>query len=302
MKSIKFKTILVLLIILFGSTVLGQNKTKADLNLKEKDSSYISAQINFISDAVFMGRKDSISTPYLYPSITYHHKTGFYINGSFSYLTKSNESRIDLSLITLGFDFNIKKLDGDLSVTKYFFNTDSYNVISEVESDITASLRYDFDVVNLAVMANTYFNSDGSSDFFLSSEISHDFVTNNNKFQISPTAGIYLGSQNFYEQYYIYNRFGNGDRQGKGSGQGTRDSTNQTTIVTDVVLQESEKFNIMAIEFSVPIWYVNKPFVISFLPAFVVPKTPATLTVDNIMFEEDLESTFYWVVGFSYKF
>ena len=175
-----------------------------------------------------------------------------------------------------------------------------------MEADITANFKYDFDVVNLALMTNMYFNNDSNSDFFLSTEISRDFITNNNKFQISPAAGIYFGSQNFYEQYYIYNRFGNGNRKGSGQnngqGQGTGGNSNQTTTtITEVVLEDSEKFNIMAIEFSVPIWYAKNHFTVLFLPAFVIPKTPAILIVDGVTYKEDLENSFYWVAGFSYK-
>ncbi len=35
--------------------------------------------------------------------------------------------------MTAGYDFSSEKFSGDVSVTKYFFNEDSYNVISEVE-------------------------------------------------------------------------------------------------------------------------------------------------------------------------
>jgi hypothetical protein len=306
MKTIKLKVSLIALI-LFITNTMGQNKSGNNQNTNKNDTSYTLASINFISDAIFMGRKDSISAPYLYPSITYHHKSGFYASGSFSYLTKSNESRIDLSLMTAGFDFTFNKFDGDISFTKYFFNEDSYNVISEVEADITARLGYDFTAFNLVLTANSYFNSDKSSDFFLSSEISHDFVTNNNKFQISPSAGIYLGTQHFYEQYYIYNRFGNGTRQSQGAGQGNGQTqgsggTSTQTIITDVAFQESEKFNIMAIALSLPIWYVNNPFTVLFLPSYALPQTPATLTVDDVIYKENLENTFYWILGFSYNF
>ena len=290
MKHEKIKILVVLMAFFCGGVMFGQNET-------EKDSSYVSVDINFISDAVFMGRKDSISNPYLYPSVTYHHKSGFYGTGSLSYLTKADEGRVDLFLITAGFDFSIKKLDGDISITKYFFNEDSYNVISEVEADITAQLVYDFNVVNLGIASSLYFNSDGNSDVFLSSEVSHDFVSNNEKFQISPTAGLYLGSQNFYEQYYINNRFGNGRGQ---QGQGNNNLTQ--TVATQINFTESEKFGLMAIEFSLPIWYVNEPWLFSFLPAYVLPQNPATLTVDDVVFEEDLENVFYWIFGVAYQF
>jgi len=285
-----------ILLILCTNTVISQNKSTDIHTIKDKDSSYTSISLNYISDAIYMGRKDSISAPYLYPSITYYHKSGFYANGSFSYLTKSNESRIDLFLLTAGFEFNIKKFDGDISVTKYFFNEDSYNVISEVEADLTAAFSYDLDIINLALAASTYFNKSSSSDFFLSSEISHDFITSNSKFQLSPTVGIQLGSQNFYEAYYMNNRLGNGQR---GSGNG---NNNMSQTTTNVTIQESEKFNLMAVELSLPIWYIQKPFIITFLPTLVFPQNEATIATEDILINENLEETFYWMIGVSYQF
>ena len=296
MKNSRFNLAIVVMSFLFSNLLIGQTDALATQNLKNKES-YLSADINYISDAVFMGRKDSITAPYLYPSMTYHHKSGFYGTGSFSYLTKSDQSRIDLFLITAGFDFTAKKLTGDFSVTKYFFNEDSYNVISEVEADVTANLTYDFDLLNLSVAASTYMNNNSSSDFFLSSELSHDFITSDQKFQISPTAGAYLGSQNFYEEYYINNRIGSDRGTGHGSGSG---STVET--ITTISIQESEKFNLMAVEFSLPMWYITNAFTISFSPALVVPQSKAMIVVDEALVEEDLKETFYWMVGLSYKF
>lgn len=305
MKGCKFKWLLFLLFIICSNSILGQENEAIDYQTKNKDSSYFSVGLNFISDAVFAGRKDSITAPYLYPSLSYYNKSGIYATGSFSYLTRPNESRIDLFLGTLGYEFSIKKFEGDISFTKYFFNSDSYNVISEVEADVTGSFRYDFKVINLVASAISFFNNNSDADILLSSEISHDFVTKNQKFQISPTIGAYFGSQNFYEQYYINNRFGSGrgtgNRQGSSNGQGSQQGTSDTSQ-TALVLNESEKFNLLAIEFSVPIWYVSKPVIIAFLPVLAIPQNPATLTVNDVVFEEDLETTFYWIIGMAYSF
>ena len=305
MKSYNYKLSSLLLILICNYTVFGQNTSDSVEQSKMEDPSYVSIAVNFMNDAVYLGRKDSISAPYLYPSITYFNKTGLYATGSFSFLTKSNESRIDLFLGTIGYEINSNKFSGDISFTKYFFNTDSYNVISEVEADLTATLGYDFDVFNLNLSLTNFFNKNSTSDIFLSSEISHDFVSTDRKFQISPTMGIFLGSQNFYKEYYIYNRFGS--ERSTGSGQGAGQGTGGTldpieTTTTTVVLEESEKFDLMAVEFSIPIWYMAKPFTVSFLPVLVVPQNPATLTVDSAIYEEDLENTFYWMVGLSYRF
>ena len=305
MKSYNYKLSSLLLILICNYTVFGQNTSDSVEQSQMEDPSYVSIAVNFMNDAVYLGRKDSISAPYLYPSITYFNKTGLYATGSFSFLTKSNESRIDLFLGTIGYEINSKKFSGDISFTKYVFNTDSYNVISEVEADLTATLGYDFDVFNLNLSLTNFFNKNSTSDIFLSSEISHDFVSTDRKFQISPTMGIFLGSQNFYKEYYIYNRFGSerSTGSGQGSGQGTGSTADPIeTTTTTVVLEESEKFDLMAVEFSIPIWYMAKPFTVSFLPVLVVPQNPATLTVDSAIYEEDLENTFYWMVGLSYRF
>ena len=294
MSITNFNFIITVLFIFLCNSILGQTK----MDSIAKTNTYFSVDLNFISDAVFMGRKDSISAPYIYPSITYHHASGFYTKGSFSYLTSSNDNRIDLFLITAGFDFTIKKFNGDISVTKYFFNEDSYNVISEVEADLTANARYDFtNIINLSITASTYFNNNSGSDFFLSSELSHDFITTNQKFQFSPTIGVYLGSQNFYEEYYMNDRFGNGSR---GNGQDSQSTIPQTNTIISV--QESENINLMAIELSLPIWYSQKSLTISFLPTLVIPQNEANLVIDETLVKEDLKETLYWMVGFSYKF
>jgi hypothetical protein len=301
MKLQIFKFSLLFLIVFFINPMLAQDKSDIIKRSKYKDSSYFSLNLSFISDAIYLGRKDSITAPYLNPSIIYHNKSGFYAIGSFSYLTKSDQSRIDLFLGSIGYDFTSKNLSGDFSITKYFFNTDSYNVISEVDADITASIKYDFDLLYLSASSTYFIAKSSSSDIFLSTEIGHDFVSSTKDFQLSPSIGVYFGSQNFYEEYYINNRFGSARTgSGSGTGQGTGGTTPTTT--TTVIMQESEKFDLMAIEFSLPIWYINKPFIISFLPVIVVPQNPATLTVDSVVHEEDLETTFYWMAGISYRF
>ncbi len=286
------------MVLVFLSTIFASAQTDAIRTSDDnKKTSYLSTSLNYISDAVFMGRKDSISAPYLYPTVSYHHKSGFYGSGSFSFLTKSNENRIDLFLVTAGYDFTKNSLSGDFSVTKYFFNQDSYNVISEVEADVTSNLRYDFgNVVNLAVNASLYFSDNSSLDFFLSPEMSHDFLTADQKFQLTPTVGVNFGTQNFYEEYYANNRLGNGGRdQVQGSG-----GTAQTTSVINI--QESGQFNMMAIELSLPMWYSYKQLTFSFLPMLVFPQNPATITADNVVIEEDLKDTFYWMAGINYLF
>ncbi|MDY2586850.1 hypothetical protein [Winogradskyella aquimaris] len=293
-----------LVLLLFNSYAIGQKIKSANQSLKakdstevinEKDSSYVSLNLNYISDAVFFGRKDSTAIPYLYTSAIYHHKSGIYGMGSLSYLTKSNDSRVDLFLVSLGYDFSYDNFTGDVSITKYFFNEASYNVISQVSADVTAVLSYDFQYFNLAATAANYFNNNSTSDFFLSTEISHDFITRNQKFQISPSVGFYFGSQNFYQEYYT-NRGSSGQGQGQGQG-GADNSTNGNNIT----VEESETFKIMAIEFGLPVWYELDPVIFMLYPIYVIPKSPSRLIVNEVVYEEDLNPTFYFTIGISLK-
>ena len=316
MKTSKIKLVLIWIFMWFGCSIFGQS-IETDATLTNNAKSYFSLNLSYSNDYVFMGRKDSITAPYLYFIAGYQHKSGFYADGSVSYLTNSDEGRVDLVLANLGYNFTSNKFSGDFSATSYFFNEESYNVLSEVDLNVSALISYHLNVVDLMLSASTYFGGSSDTDFFLSSEISHDFISNNQKFQFSPTAGIYFGSQNFYESYYINNRYGNGERpksnsgngQGSGSGSGTGNSTdNDSVIVTnevltsELIIEDSEKFNLMAVELSLPMWYIQKSFSISFIPSLVFPFNEATIVVGDTIAEEDLKETFYWMLGCSYKF
>ena len=285
MKNTRLELVVHMVIFLFSYTASAQNVENA--LRKDDNSSYFSAQINYFSDAVFMGRKDSVAEPYLLPSVKYHHKSGFYLEGSFSYPTKGNDNGIDLFLLSSGFEINFERAVVDLSVSKYFFNDDSYKVISDVEVDVAAYIIYDLDIVDLSLLAGSYFNDNGSSDFFMYSDLSHDLMILRNKLQISPTLGIYLGSQNFYVEYY----------KKKQTDHGNNNQTNTNTTIL-----ENDKFDLMAIEIGVPVWYNSESLTLYFLPAYVIPQNGAQVVVDDTSFEEDLEDVFYWMAGITYQF
>jgi len=137
----------------------------------------------------------------LYTTIMYKHKTGIYASGSFSFLTKQDKNKIDLYLFSSGYNFFNNNFYGDISVSAYYFNEHSSNIISKVIADLTAQLQYDFSFINLGMIASVYFNDNSNSDFYLSPQISHDIITENKKFQFSPTFSMNCGSQNFYQEF-----------------------------------------------------------------------------------------------------
>src|SRR5580698_4161644 len=100
--------------------------------MKDRESFWL-ASLNFLNNNVYLGRKDSIASPYFTASLSYYHKSGLFINASASYLTKPGQNRIDLSTIDGGYTYLSKKFEGTITISKYFFSPESYNVRSEIE-------------------------------------------------------------------------------------------------------------------------------------------------------------------------
>jgi hypothetical protein len=267
-----------------------------------KLKSYILTDVNFQNDAIFMGRNDSIAAPYLVPSIGYYDTSGFFADGSLSYLTKSNENRVDLFLLTAGFRFNYKKLSGVFSGTKYFFNDISYNVQSEIVADASARLNYKFKIIETSITASSYFNKDSNPDFFVGTHLAKEINTRDESFEVIPTISLYAGSQYFYEEYYKYNRVGN--RKDPGNGNSSGNPSGQVQVIETVVvdINEVNKFNLLSIELSMPINYYYKSFIISITPQLAFPQSNATFTTEDVVFKENLKEIFYWSAGISYWF
>ncbi|TYP74316.1 hypothetical protein BD809_104136 [Aquimarina intermedia] len=260
-------------------------------NDENKNKSYLLLDVSYMSDAVFMGRRDSIATPYLYSSVGYYDKSGFYANASLSYLTRSDEGRVDLSLITAGYEYTHKGFTAEISGTAYFFDEDSYNVQSQVVADLTGSLGYDFTILELLATGSSYFNNNSGTDIFVGLHLNRTFYVLSKKLSIMPSVNLYAGSQYFYEEYYRNNRQGNGNRGGQGSG-------DVNSYIVDI--KKVDKFNILSYELSIPLHYFYKSFVFSFTPGFAFPQSRATITTEEQTFKEDLNNTFYWSVGINY--
>ncbi|NHF59641.1 hypothetical protein FK220_009835 [Flavobacteriaceae bacterium TP-CH-4] len=275
---------------------MAQNNTNSVKEKANGEASYVLADISYINDAVFMGRRDSVAAPYVFPSIGYYDKSGFYVDASVSYLVGSEENRVDLFLGSVGYITNGEKLSGGISGTAYFFNDASYNVKSEVVADLSGFLSYDLKVLEVSAMVSTYFNNGGSPDIFTGLMLDRIFYSSDKSFLINPSITMYAGSQYFYQEYYSTSRLGNR----KGQGRGTMDS--EPAVATTVEIQEASEFNILNVEISLPLQYYHKQFIFSFTPVLALPQTSATITTEDSVISEDLDSTFYFSAGIGYWF
>ena len=288
--------VLALFFILPQLSLIAQN-SKTTVKEKSNDNqSYLLTDISYINDAIFMGRRDSIAAPYIFPSIGYYDESGFFADVSASYLTSSEESRFDLFLLSAGYMFDSKKWSGGISGTAYFFNEDSYNVQSETVGDFTGMLGYDLDVFEVTLTASSYFNKESSADIFGVLMLNRTFYAADNSLLINPSIALYAGSQYFYQEYYATSRLGSRKGQGNGS------SVTEPIMVTNLEIKEASEFNLLNVELSLPLQYYHKQFIFSVTPTLAFPQSSATITTEDAVIKEDLKNVFYWSAGISYWF
>ncbi|HYM95256.1 MAG TPA: hypothetical protein VET23_14035 [Chitinophagaceae bacterium] len=194
--KIVFKCIFFVLIILLAPFLLSVQQNNSD-----KKNSYGQAGIKYLSNNVYLGRKDSSTIPYITPSLGYFHKSGLYIIGSLSWLPVAGQSRVDVVALEGGYDCSIKdKFYGGFFAGKYFYNSGSFAVNSSIGTGIGFYGDYDFGPLSL----NTGLSADleSSTDYVSEGGLSHDFSAVKDKLEITPSAKFNAATQNYYNSYY----------------------------------------------------------------------------------------------------
>ncbi|MBC7652073.1 MAG: hypothetical protein H7101_10025 [Deinococcales bacterium] len=275
------KKLLPTLLILFACNLIvnAQDSTS-------NKSSYFKAAVNYLTNSVYNGRKDSVVLPYITPSIGYYDKSGVYISGSLSYLAATNNSRIDVFTTEIGYDFTINnKLSGGIYGSKYFYNNNSTSVTSQTKGSIGGSLTYDPGIITFSSGIDVSFAS--KADVNVSAALGHSFYIGekNNEWGITPTISTNLGTQNSYQDYVK-------KRKSKGSG----NSTVQTN--------SPSSFGILDYELSLPITYEGNKWGLFLTPIYAIPQNPISIAAStgSGYTTEKLENVFYAQFGVYVKF
>jgi hypothetical protein len=230
----------------------------------ETKGSYFNASLSYLSNSVYNGRKDSLTTPYITPNLGYYDKSGFYANTSLSYLSSTTEKRIDLFTLEAGYDFDItSQFSGSVYADKYFYNKSSTNIKSDISGILGSSFSYDFGVLQVNAGADVLFAN--KTDVALNGGIAHAIYIgeDDNQWTITPTATTHLSTLNFYQGYT--NR-----RAGKNA-----KAPNGSTITTStVVTNRSTGLTLLDYELSLPISYDAKSWGFSLTPTLALPTNP----------------------------
>ncbi len=263
-----------------------------------------------------MGRADSAKAPYVIPSISYYHKSGLFLSGYISYLTASDQKRVDVYTLAAGYDYFGEKVLAGISMSQYFFNDSSYAVQAEMNTYLSAYAGYDFKWFMLVADASLGMSS--KLDVFLGGEISRSFYLLHDRLRITPSFYTNWGTQNYYNEYYSersiitgssssQNNGGSQGGQGQGTGTGngntggtTTTTTYTTTTITEVTTLESEKFQLLDYEFALQASYRLKQFRFLASGTVLLPVNPSTIVTDQGTYEEDLNTGLLWSAGIRY--
>ncbi|TDN83813.1 hypothetical protein DET49_12012 [Salegentibacter sp. 24] len=245
--------------------------------------------MSYSSDAILMGRRDSVTAPYIMPSVGYYNRSGFYADASLSYLVK-DENRVDMGVLSAGYRFDANGIYGGIAATKYFFNEESYNVQSQTSGNVMALLGYEFNFLELSVMGSAYFSEDGDTDFFAGVILDNTLSLIENKLIFNPSFRLNASSQYFYQEYYQTSRLGNRKRK----------NVMQQVPVGTIELEEASNFNILSVELSLPVSYYHNQFIFYFKPHLAFPEGESKIITQDAVYEETLDDIFYFSVGIGY--
>ena len=286
--QVLLKKHITLLFIVSSFVAVSANAQSQD---KDTTKSYFKASLSYLSDGVYNGRKDSLATPYFTPTFGYYDKGGFHASGSLSYLAASTEKRIDLFTLEVGYDFDItKKLSGGVYADKYFYNTASTNVQSDIKGTAGVSLSYDLDVLQISAGTGIVFAT--KKDFSVNASIGHAFAIGDegNQWTINPSASVNASTLHFYEGYTDRRAGKNAEKNGASAG---------TVTSTTTITNRGSGLTLLDYELSLPISYDAAKWGFSFTPTLAIPQNPiytSTTTsykprIGNTNFSQTSDST-----------
>ena len=278
----------------FAQTALSDNPDKADKTASFKFG------INYLSNNVFMGRADTVKTAVILPELKYTFKNGIYLSAGIDYIPNRLKDKLDGGSAAVGYDYDITDdLSGSVSFTKLFYNANSTQIGSSINSTITAGLDYNIaDIITPSLSVDYNFIKQGlGNDIFVNAGLAHDFATegifsDKDLVIISPTIAANFGTQNFYDAYLTLKKY---KLTAKGQ---AREAAAEKLLAAQKV--KLSKFTPLDYEFSAPVEYKIGVLILSVTPTYAVAenKLPPRITAGMV----NGSGIFYVEAGAAVKF
>jgi hypothetical protein len=284
-----------ILLLLISQFIFAQdsNSNSDSVSVTHKRKSYLKAELGYLSDNVYLGRSDSEKTPYITPSLTWHHKSGLFVGAGANFLATTGN--LDLFNLTGGYAISKGNWDAEIVGDKYFYSSQSYTVRSEMKGDISLYSGYDLGFIEPSINATVTFGD--ATDYATTLGLDHEFSLLNDHFSITPGAFMNAASQNYYNNYFQKRRYAT-NRKGK------KVLENITASTADAA-----KFRVLDYEFSLPLEYRQKRVTFSFIPTYAIPVNPnsvtTTVTSQGVSHTkiayETLTNRFFWTANIAIK-
>ena len=242
--------------------------------------SYFMFGMNYLSNNVYLGRKDSTRLPYVSPYIGYHNKTGLFIKTMASYAP--TKKIIDLVTIEAGYDHSFgEHINAGVNVDRFFYNKNSLSIRSNTKGCAGIFGQYSNNWIEPQITFDANFNKK-STDYVLNFQLDHNFCLANNTLNIIPTAAMNSGTQHYYDEYFV-----------------TRLTKNDKTVKVKKVVANANKFNPLDYEFSTKVTYRITKWLFTLIPTYAIPVSPAQITLPATKnlpertYHEKLSNSFY---------
>ena len=166
--------------------------------------SYFHVKLSHSTDAMFLGRTDSVQTPTNLVEFGYNHKSGLFVLASMEYLPNRIENKLDAFNLTGGYNFNIVKdlISASVTYSHVFYNPYSTQVSSEISGILSGDISLDWDPVRMGL--NTTLNFGETTDLLISPSIGHDFTFEKllgGNLTVGSTITLSSGTQKLYALY-----------------------------------------------------------------------------------------------------
>lgn len=162
--------------------------------------SRLDVEAAYESHSNYRGRDNGVSESSFGPSVTYHHKSGMYAEGSIGWVSLPTPGPDDESL-TGGYEFTLSPLlNGSLSYTHYWYSASSTKPQAVTNQSVAGMMMLDLDLVSLTLNLSDDFGGGPGSEITTSLDLSGDLPLSDHAFggtlKISPTASATWGDQN----------------------------------------------------------------------------------------------------------
>ncbi len=238
-----------------------------------EDRTYFMWGGNYLSNNVYLGRKDTARVPYLSPYIGYHHKSGIYAKAMLSYAPLKNT--VDLLTLEGGYEHTFgDHITTGADLAKYIYNKNTTTIRGNIREGAGAWFQYTNDLLQPLISFDVNFAR--KTDYIVGLSLNHPFKLVSNTLSITPTATLNSGTQHFYDDYFI-----------------TRLLKQDKTLKINKVLANAGRFKPLDAEISLPVTYRYGKYLYTLTPTYAIPLNPNTITLPKQTIQEHLSNTFY---------